>query len=316
MSKLIYLYTLLLWSLSLTGKVFSQGNPKNYRKEISFRTDNDAYLLTLKDAYYTNGFFLDYAWASAANKVKKIQRVQLGQMIYTPLKRATFSTNDIDRAYCGYLFLKYQQTSFLNYKTIFRPFVSIGILGPASGGEGLQNNYHKLFRYARFTGWKYQVSNSIALDMGMAFNRTIKERNGIKLIGTAELNLGTTFTNAKLGAMLVAGAFEQNDASALWNARIGSKTLTTQRNYEFFGYWHPQLIAQGYNATLQGGIWGNKGIAITSSLSPCVFQQNIGLCYASGRLSTRLEYVYQTKETPSQIRAQRYGSVQISYRIL
>lgn len=317
MIKLVHLYSLLLLlSLCLTGKVFSQGNSKYYSKEISFKTDNDAYLFTLKDAYYTNGFFFDYAWVSATKKVKKIQRVELGQMIYTPLKRATRSTTDIDRPYCGYLFLKYQQTTFLNHKTVFRPFISIGLLGRASGGEGLQNTYHQWLGYAKFTGWKYQISNAISFDMGMAYAKTIQESNGVKLMGTAELNLGTTFTNVKLGGMLITGAFEQNEESALWNARIGSKAVTSKRKYEFFGYWHPQLIAQGYNATIQGGIWGDKGMASTSTISPWVFQQNIGLCYANGRFTTKLEYIYQTKETPSQIRVQRYGAVQINYRIM
>ncbi len=316
MIKLACPFALLLLSLSLSVPIFSQKSPPYFSKEISFKTDNDAYLFKFKDAYYTNGFFLDYAWASKTNKVKKIHRIELGQMIYTPLKRATVSIADIDRPYCGYLFLKYQQTTFLNHTTIFRPSISIGLLGPASGGEGLQNTYHKLLRYAKFTGWKYQISDALTVDLGMSYAKTIVEGNGIKLVGSAELNLGTTFTNAKLGGMLVTGAFETDDISALWNARIGSNAAKAKRKYEFFGYWHPQLIAQGYNATVEGGIWGNKGTAITSSISPWVFQQNIGLCFASSRFTSKLEYIYQTQEADSQIKAQQYGSVQISYRIL
>lgn len=315
MIKILFCCTL-LWSICFTGKVFSQYNAKYYRKEFSFKTDNDAYLLKLNDAYYTNGFFLNYAWTGKHNKIQKNHRIELGQMIYTPLKRVILVATEIDRPYCGYLFLRYNQTQFLKHKTLFIPSISIGLLGPVSGGEGLQNTYHRLLGYANFNGWKYQIGNTLTVDLGMIYAKTILESSGIKLVGTTEFNLGTTFTNAKLGGMLVTGAFETDDISALWNARIGSKAAKSKRKYEFFGYLHPQLIAQGYNATVQGGIWGNKGTAITSSISPWVFQQNIGLCYASGRVTTKLEYIYQTKETITQTKDQRYASVQINYRFM
>ncbi|WP_206684378.1 hypothetical protein, partial [Escherichia coli] len=42
----------------VSGSLLSQDSASFYTKEISFKTENDAYLFQLKDAYYTNGFFL------------------------------------------------------------------------------------------------------------------------------------------------------------------------------------------------------------------------------------------------------------------
>jgi hypothetical protein len=46
-----------------------------------------------------------------------------------------------------------------------------------------------------------------------------------------------------------------------------------------------------------------------------MYQQTLGVCYASGRFTGRIEYIYQSKETAAQIKSHRFGSFQIAYRI-
>jgi lipid A 3-O-deacylase len=296
--------------------LFSQDSlHKKFSKEISFKTENDAYLLSLKDAYYTNGFFINYGWADSKRDGKKIHGLEFGQTIFTPLLRTTQSPKDIDRAYSGYLYLKYSQTHFLPKEKLFIWNGSLGLVGPSSGAEGLQNTYHKWLKFSRFTGWRYQIGNSLGIDAGMVYAQTALESKSIKWVPVMQLNLGTSFTNAKIGAILVLGSFEKNQHSALWNARINESSSKQKRNHEFFAYWYPQMIVQGYNATLQGGLLSKSDSAVTQSPSTFMYQQTIGICYAQGRWTARLEGVYQSKETPSQIKAQRYGVIQLSYRM-
>ena len=287
----------------------------NYSREFSFKTENDAYLFNLDDAYYTNGFMLNYNFAKTTGNSKKIHTFELGQKIFTPLIRTTVTPADIDRAYSGYLYVSYGQTRFLKNDGLFQFTGSLGVTGPASGGEGLQNTYHGWLKYAKFAGWKYQIENSIGLDAGITYAKTIAGNDHIKIVPVAQLNLGTTFTNAKMGAIVVLGAFEKNSESALWNARVSQTPTDRKRNHEFFAYWHPQLIVQGYNATLQGGVFNNGTSEVTQDPSTFMFQQTIGVCFAQGRFTGRLEYVQQSKETPAQSLAHRYGVIQVAYRI-
>lgn len=293
-----------------------QKEPAFFGTELSFTTDNDAFLLQKHDAFYSNGFFLKLAKAGQKGGSKIIGSFELGQMIYTPLFRKTETRADIDRPYCGYLFLKYNQVKFLPKESIFQYSGSVGIVGPASGGEAMQNSYHKLLRYAPFLGWQYQVRNALGIDLGITYARTLwQDSSWIKLVPVAQLNLGTTFTNARLGMYTTLGIFEKNSNSALWNARIHSMPVNHQKKYELFVYWYPQVILQGYNATVEGGLFDKGSGAALSESERWMFQQNWGLCYAAGRWTTRLEVVYQTKEARTQKGPHRFGSIQLSYRM-
>ncbi len=305
-----------IFLLAVSITVFAQKkSTTNFTKELFFKTENDAYLFNLNDAYYTNGFMLNYNYVQEKKGVKKINSFELGQKIFTPLIRVTNTPADIDRAYCGYLYLKYAQTRFIKKDAVLQFSASIGLVGPDSWGEGLQNTYHDLLRFSRFTGWKYQIVNSLGIDFSGTYATTLAASNGIKMVPVVQINLGTTYTNASAGAMIVWGVFEKNGESALWNARISTKENAQKRTHEFFGYWYPQVIAQAYNATIQGGVFNKGSIAVTQEPSGIMYQQTLGVCYASGRFTGKVEYVYQSKETPSQTKSQRYGAFQISYRI-
>jgi lipid A 3-O-deacylase len=303
--------TICLFMVTIT---IGQDSTSNYSKEISFKTENDAYLLNLNDAYYTNGFFLNYGWAKQKANHKKMQSVELSQMIFTPLNRTATLPVDMDRTYCGYLSLKYMQTRF-QAKHIIQFGGNIGIVGKASGGEWMQNWYHDLIGFAKFKGWQYQIANAVGVDLNLSYATNIYNKGVLKLAPVLQANLGTLHTNAKVGMYTVFGVFEKNENSALWNARIDGKTTTRNRHNELFLYWYPQLITQGYNATLQGGRGVKNSQQLTQDIAPTMFQQAWGLCYAEARWTMRLELVYQSKETPAQTKAQRYGVIQLCYRI-
>ncbi|MEO7531538.1 MAG: lipid A-modifier LpxR family protein, partial [Sediminibacterium sp.] len=132
----------------------------NFAREFSFTTENDAYLLKQKDAYYTNGFFFALKTAKEKKGKKSIKAWEIGQMIYTPVIRKTAGPADIDRPYCGYLFVKFSEIKFPGNKSVLQYNGGLGEVGNASFGENVQNSYHKLLGYGRFTGWQYQVQNA------------------------------------------------------------------------------------------------------------------------------------------------------------
>lgn len=298
----------------LSGSLLSQDSASFYTKEISFKTENDAYLFQLKDAYYTNGFFLNYQWIKKVAKHKIVEGIELSQQIFTPLDRTAQVPAGIDRPYCGYLYAQYHNTRFSN-KAIVRFTGTLGVIGKASGGEWMQNSYHDLFGFAKFKGWQYQISNAAAINAGVTYAYTFYDKGRLKIIPHITANLGTIYTNARVGGTLVLGVFKKNENSTLWNARIDNKKVASKRNHELFFYWQPFFMAQIYNATISGGLGTNSSTQYTTPIAPMMFQQAWGLCYAEARWTIRLELVYQSKETPTQTNPQRYGVIQLCYRM-
>jgi lipid A 3-O-deacylase len=287
---------------------------RSWGREFTFTTENDAYLLQKKDAYYTNGFSFNLRTAKEIKGKRVISSYELGQKIYTPLIRKTTGPKDIDRPYCGYLYLQFMQTRFPANDAILQYEATLGQVGQASLGENLQNSYHKMLGYARFTGWQYQVQNSLGTDIGARYAQTLLQDSSLfKFIPVAELSLGMNYTYAALGAYFCLGAFEKNQQSALWNARLQTGE-GGGRKAELFAYWYPQIIFQGYNVTVQGGLISKGQGAVLKDPEPLMFLQHIGLCYASGRITTNLALVIQSKETTTQTNPHQYGSVQVSYR--
>ena len=287
-----------------------------YQKEFSFTTENDAFLLNKADAYYTNGFFCKIASAGEKNGKKTVRLYELGQLIYTPLSRKTNSKLDIDRPFCGYLYLKFGQITFNNSGAILQYDASVGAIGPASYGEDVQNTYHKMLGYSRFTGWSYQIQNALGLDFHLSYAKTVFDnKNQFRLIPIGELRAGTIFTNVSLGMYTCLGQLTNNSNSALWNARVQSTKEQVAKKSELFLFWYPQIICQAYNATVEGGLFYNGNAAALGVTNTWLFQQTWGACMAKGRWTTKLGIVYQSREAKAQLKVQRYGSIQLAYRM-
>ncbi len=301
-------YCCLILIFFLPVLLLGQQQNNTYSREISISSENDAYLFAKKDAYYTNGLFFSLRKSVTRQNRKILYDYSLGQMIFTPLIRKTESPSDIDRPYCGYLGFTVSKTSFNATKSLLGFSVTVAELGRSSLGESLQTAYHQWFHYARFTGWGYQVTDAIGVDLGIKYGTTLWEDScGLKLSPRLEASLGMNFTRASAGTYFCAGHFEKNSNSILWNAGSGKK--------EFFIFWYPQLILQGYNATIQGGMWQKGTGAVLGTPNTWLFQQSLGICFAAGRWSAKVAYVYQDREAVAQTNQQEYGSVQLSYRL-
>jgi hypothetical protein len=289
------------------------GNLFTHAQQVGFTTENDAYLLKLEDAYYSNGIFLHLGYADQSKKnTKRVHRFELGQQIFTPLKRTTRAPADIDRPYAGYTYIQYTRSWFNNEKTVLQINGTLGIIGPASGGEGLQNTYHRWLQYAPFLGWRYQISNQLVLNSGVLYAHTLLATNKFKWMGWGAAQLGTAFIHAAVGTKMVYGLFNQNQHSQLWNAAVEKKGMPAK---EFFIYWNPKITAQGYNATISGGSKTAADSAVTLNPKTLVFQNTIGLAYSEGRWAAQIELVHQSRETTIQLNRHRYLGLQLQYRI-
>ncbi len=308
-----YLFYILL--LLVSSCVFAQ---PAYKHQLSITSENDSYLLAIKDGYYTNGIFINYAFTKEKNNKKIVSSFELGQMIFTPSNVNFYKETGggIDRPFCGYLFLTYNQTAFWQKERSFQWAATIGTVGPNSLGQNMQETIHQVLRYKKFMGWNTQVKNQLGFNTKFQYSQSFNPfKTGIiKIIPLVEANLGTLFINAKAGGFICLGLMEESSHSALFDAAVTNKSFSKKHKAELFCYWHPQVIAQGYNATVQGGLLGNEEEVITASPQAFIYMQSFGIIYTQNRFTTKLEVTYQTQEANTQRLPQRYASIGIGYR--
>jgi hypothetical protein len=312
----IYLFCSLFISIA-NGQV-----DKPYSKEFSFITENDLYVLKHTDSYYTNGFIFQFNKVKNIKNIKNIFRYELGQTMFTTKdRREVWRGNEpIDRPYCGYLYGKFSKDKFLDKSKIFSYKIELGVTGDWALARPLQEWYHKKIGLFDYPYWETQIPNSVGLSAGIKYAATINpekaNQSSYKIVPVVEANAGNYFINAKVGAYFCAGKFEKTENSVLLNSRINVSEIKNKRNYELIFYYYPQLIFQGYNATIQGDLFAKElpTIVFVSKPSTLVMQNTFGVAYAKKRWTTRLEVIYQTKEAVSQIKSHEYAGIQAAYR--
>jgi hypothetical protein len=318
------LYFMKYWSILLFSLVVNTSKAqinKAYANTFTITSDNDAYLFTSKDGYYTNGLFFQFSKAYDKKNVKIIRRVEVGQALYNSRDRLSIirQLESADRPYCGYLFTKYTSDKFINSNQLLGYSFESGVTGKWSLGEQFQSWYHGNIGVNNFKYWAMQIPNSFGMNVTVKYATSItssdKQYQLFKVVPTTEATLGNFFINAKAGAYFCMGVFEKNENSVLFNARISSKKESKFLKKEFFFYAYAQLTLQGYNVTLQGNLFNQPKDTTVFTATPkaIVFQQKLGMLYATGRWQGRFEMVIQSQEATIQRNPGSYIRLQIGY---
>jgi hypothetical protein len=132
---------------------------------------------SLTDRFYVNGLRL--GWTSPTTAVPDFladlgralwgtgqQRIgfDLEQQIYTPA--GTFATvpNPHDRPYAGVLLGDFTLLSDVeDSRSVLT--LSLGVVGPGAGAEGVQNGFHDLIGQNHTNGWGYQIPDTPAIEV-------------------------------------------------------------------------------------------------------------------------------------------------------
>ncbi len=129
------------------------------------------------DRFYVNGLRL--GWTSPTTQVPDFlagvaqalwgsgqQRIafDLAQQIYTPANTTMAVPNPRDRPYAGVLLGNFSLMSDVeDSRSVLT--LSLGVVGPGSGAENLQNGFHDLIGQAHTNGWSYQIPNTPAVEL-------------------------------------------------------------------------------------------------------------------------------------------------------
>lgn len=317
-----FLSTLLLSvSFSAITPTFAQDHERVFDQQLSFSCDNDFFAFRGTDRYYTNGLFLKYSTVGKSKHektVKQLNEWEVGQMIYTPYKREILAITEMDRPVSGYLYGKFSRSNFTAPGRLFSWGVSIGAIGKASMAKQVINDFHPFINInSDWWGWvwDYQVKDEIGVNAHgkYAFSLIKKEGSLFQVTPVTNLTLGTTFTNASGSILFQFGRFNRMAQSDYWNAKIDKTGLRTSKR-ELFLFYQPEVMYQGYDATIQGGMFRSDKGSVVWPIEPVVFTHHVGISFANKRYSLAFHEFYETKRAKYQFNNHSYGRIQMGYR--
>jgi lipid A 3-O-deacylase len=220
-----------------------------------FHYDNDYF--TKSDEYYTQGInfefanprlkkFIVYRLLVKPMQPHALYGIALDSYGYTPTTILSDSILYNDRPFCSNLSLKFFTTAVTANKRITTA-LSAGVMGQAGGGQQIQSTIHKWLANPQPHGWEFQIKNDVILNYQLQIeHRLVTAGSAFELSSMANVQLGTHDVKAGAGFNFMAGHFTSAYSEA------------AQKKFTVYVYAQPQVIAVGYNATLQGGLFNRN----------------------------------------------------------
>ncbi len=293
----------------------------NYTKQFSFINDNDLYVSTQRDRYYTNGIFLSYNFLSTKERtktIKKIYSIEIGQELYSPFKANVNFLSEHDRPFAGYLFGGFGISNFYKNNSIFKLNGRIGIIGPSAFGEELMNFVHDIYGFEPATGWKYQIQDAFTLNLSIDYTKNLSDFSSdfFDFNWRNKINIGSIFTDISSGFTSRIGikSLQKITNSIGFNSKLNNKDTKLTNTKEMFFYVNPMLRFTIYDATIQGSFFNDNNI-ITYDIKPIVLTTEIGFRFSLNNFNFKYAIIHHTKKLES-VRVPNsnfYGSIEIHY---
>lgn len=321
------------------------------RNIFTFQIENDVFNRFEKsDRDYTNGVRL--GWLSPAlpdlpdgivnlttiptflgeDPVTSVTRrigISFGQNLYTPKDTDSSAAILNDRPYAAWLYggFALQQTyKRLDQKTgkeepvrLDTLQLDLGVVGPAAGGEFVQNNFHKLIGVASANGWANQLHNEPTI--GLTFERRWRTARGVVLedpkleydfvprLGAA---LGNVATYGAVGGTVRIGKELRNDfgPTRARPALPGSEGFIGD-GFGWYFFFGAGGEAWARNMFLDGNIDGNS---MHVTRRPLIAEAQAGLAVLFNGVRISYTQVLRTPEFFERDRWDQFGSVNVTFR--
>jgi len=279
--------------------------------EIGLQLDNDSFVSTFNDFYYTNGIFAfaNYTSKKSTDEKKIIHGFRLGQQIFNPRNVKSPFPEDHNRPYAGYLFGEYNLTKMYRSNQVFGISFRTGIIGPDSKAEDFQNWMHRNFGFGDIIGWEYQIKNLFAAQVGMNYSKPILNADSFDFHWYTKAEIGTAFTGISMGPLARISFLKS--IAPMQDSNFYNSLGKTEKELYFFIV--PKVNLQFYDATIQGSLF-NDDSPVTFGLKPWRFKGEAGLRFRYSHYNLSCSFNYTTDEIRnSSSTGFYYGSIISSY---
>ncbi len=323
-----------IMALSLSAVAACAAEESDHEKgTLTLNFENDALGSDLSDRHYTNGMLLSYqtgsnrvwswldGWARRHffrnPEVRLHASLAVGQNLYTPENIKTAELVTDDRPYAGWLYVDLGLVG-LTDEVLRTLQVSVGVVGPAAGGEALQKWLHEVIDSPDPVGWHNQLNNELALML--VFEQ--KWRN-IRRAGPLGLDydlsphvsaaLGNVFTYGGVGGTIRLGQNLQRDLGPprIQPAPPGAGYFVPGGGFGwyFFAGVDGRLMLQ--NIFLDGNTFSDSHRVDKEFLVGDVLA---GVAISDFGLRLGLTYVLRSREFKGQHSPDNFGSITLSFQ--
>jgi hypothetical protein len=282
------------------------------------------------DRFYVNG--LRIGWVSPTTEVPNFLAVvgntlwgpsemrvgvDLTQQIYTPADTSLSIPDPKDRPYAGVLLSNFSLIGDTdNTRSILS--LSLGVVGPAAGGEWVQNGFHDLIGQAHTNGWSHQIPNTPAINL--LHERTWRLPMG-KILGletdalpSLTAAFGTLRDYIQTGVQFRIGQGLDSDFGVprIRPGLSGGDVFTPTQNFSWYFFGGVDGQAVGYDLLLNSHPF-RSGPSVSPIWDVAEFQGGFAVMAYGMRLT--FAYVAQTQEFKNQTGGlHQFGSASLSIR--
>jgi hypothetical protein len=281
---------------------------------VSLTEENDKFGPKNKDRYYTQGL-------KVAVNTDDHNFFSLTQEINTPSDTTNPNPPSDEMPYSGALYLGWGYGKILDRggrkDCMFAVEAKLGVIGPSSGSETIQNKFHSLIGTAQAAGWGTQLPDEPLINFDAEFRRRFdldaSGRGYRDLIARMAVELGTMRTEVLLGAQVRWGLnLDKSWGHSYIRQSTGYDpvaTLTSADSRPNFAYWaftDAQIEGVARNYATDGTNF-RESRAVTRR--PVVLQLALGTTFQLHHFSTTYFMAMRTKEFETQKDTHFFGGL-------
>jgi hypothetical protein len=281
---------------------------------VSLTEENDKFTPQNKDRYYTQGLKV------ALNRGDNMF-FSLTQEINTPSDSLNPNPSLDDQPYSSALYLGWGYGDILHRggrrDCLYSVEAKLGVIGPAAGGQTIQDKFHELIGTSSAAGWGTQIQNEPLLNIDAEFRRRFdldaSGRGYRDLIARGMVELGTMRTGLLLGAQLRWGInLDKSWGHSFIRHSNGYdpvdalKASSGRPNFSYWAFIDTQVEVVIRNYAVDGGNFReSRGVARTPIVLQCAF----GTTFQVHTWSATYFIAVRTKEFETQEAAHFFGGL-------
>lgn len=312
--------------------LLADDTPSSQRGTFSLIYENDIFAGT--DRNYTNG--IDLAYLSAPNAAPRPAQwlartvlradqhdiiyagIGIGQSIFTPRNTEATAPLPDEHPYAGWLHATFL-TAVDSGKTLDTLSIDLGLVGPSSGAEWVQNHVHELIGSDEANGWDNQIQDEFGFVVSYERKwRALAEwrRNGlgVDVIPHAGVSIGNVLTQAATGLIFRLGQDLANDYGPprVRPAQAGAGFFAPRDHFSWYLFVGASGRAVAYNIVLDGNAFRDGGPSVNRK--PLVAEGQAGLVLQMGRVQSAFTVITRTDEFDGQGKQELFGAISLSMK--
>ena len=257
---------------------------KYFTREFQLIIENDVFLIPSRDRYYSSGiglvrrtaphkehkFYKAFA-ATFPNLKNLIWGLALVHNFYTNRRISESNVSQFDHPYAGWLYAATDLNVFVNSKSSFYGQFDIGVVGPLAGGEEIQEAWHRAFGLDAPQGWDYQMNNTPAINLKLAYNRELITTSFFGLISESSFQFGTIKNNLRQDGVIRLGKVKPFYNTIYTNSKLGNGMQKSWSSTEYDHIEEIYIYAGAgieyviYNSIIDGNFIGQNSVHTESS---------------------------------------------------